>query len=158
MNTADLIGHGYPQTLPEAQKEIARLRGLAREWMAFGGEAVLGQRSVILQELVVAIRRLNVPGVKARNAARILCTMATRLDRFWSRSAIQPHIETLRARDACDFDAETSKTIDVLLVDARKVLRHIGHPNGIELIHGKGWLLRGSAWTALQVLLYGGDA
>ncbi len=161
MSAREIIGRAFPDTLEGAHAEIARLREVARDWLAYAGELDDLQDMGKLARLADFIRRINTKSTcMPRNAARILWVMAQRPDKVWPRQVLFERATQLTTRefhgDAEDWDP-SAKVVDVLLVSARQFLSQIDCDGAIYNVWGQGFVLRGDA-AKLILKIAGGQS
>jgi DNA-binding response OmpR family regulator len=160
MRAVDQIGNGMPQTLPAAHAEIRRLRELARDWLAFGGEVEAAQEQVVVRRLASALGSIvywNKRHGSLRSSARVLLALCSRPEFLWERQPLLAAADAMLSfrksyDDYCDF-----KIVDVYVCNARKCLRAMGFPNGIETLWGRGYLIRADAAQAVLKLAGAGE-
>jgi DNA-binding response OmpR family regulator len=161
MSAREVIGRAFPDTLEGAHAEIARLRAIERDWLAFAGELDELQDRGKLARLADFIRRINTKSsCMPRNAARILWVMAQRPDKVWPREVLFEQAKQLTTRDyhndAEDWDP-SAKLVDVLLVSARQFLKQIDCEGAIYNVWGQGFVLRADA-AKLILKIAGGES
>lgn len=162
MSAREVIGRAFPDTLEGAHAEIARLREVARDWLAYAGELGELDDKVKLARLVNFIRMINTKSTcKPRSAARVLWVMAQRPDKIWTREALLPQLQELATRDYCGADSDvwdpSFKVVNVLMVSARQFLAQIDCQGAILNVWGEGWILRAEAAT-LILKIAGGES
>lgn len=149
MRAVDQIGHGWPDTLPAAHAEIRRLRELARDWLAFGGEVERSDQQALVRTLTFELsQKVDTLDRKcqARTAARLLIAMSMRPERVWPRETLLQHALALRCnRVDLDDDEKSYAMLNVLVSHARFFLKQVGYPDGIETVWAQGYLIRADA-------------
>lgn len=156
MRAVDQIGHGWPDTLPAAHAEIRRLRELARDWLAFGGEVERSDQQALVRRLTFELsQKVDTLDRKcqARTAARLLIAMSMRPERVWPRETLLQHALALRCnRVDLDDDEKSYAMLNVLVSHARYFLKLVGYPDGIETVWAQGYLIRADAVAAVLKL------
>jgi DNA-binding response OmpR family regulator len=154
MRAVDQIGHGWPDTLPAAHAEIRRLRELARDWLAFGGEVEAAQEQVVVQRLADGLLSLGVDRrhSKSRGVSRFLLAMSSRPEFVWSKDALLVAANAMLSFQKHDADVLDLKIVDVYVCNARMFLRKMGYPDGIQTIWGNGFLIKADAAAAVLKL------
>jgi hypothetical protein len=149
MSSREVIGRAFPDTLEGAHAEIARLREVARDWLAFAGELDELQDMVKLARLADFIRKINTKAsCKPRSAARVLWVMSQRPEKLWPREVLRDQCSKLATgdyhADPEDWDP-SSKVVNVIMVSARQFLAQIDCQGAILNVWGEGWILRAEA-------------
>lgn len=151
----DQIGHGWPDNLPAAHAEIRRLRELARDWLAFGGEVEAAQEQVVVKRLSEEIRALSNWDSRwgsPRGAARVLLALSSRPEFLWEKQPLLTAADAMLSFQKSYEDCYDLKIIDVHVCNARKCLKAMGHPFGIQTLWGRGFLIKAdAAWAVLKL-------
>lgn len=156
MRAVDQIGHGLPDTLPAAHAEIRRLRELARDWLAFGGEfghACDLRHVSILADKLCTLARTDVERHRSRPAARLLLAMSQKPKWLWSKEVLLQQCLSLRTAGYDGDDDEKSLVqVNVLVCYARVFLKLMCHSKGIETVWAQGYLIKADAAAAVLQL------
>ena len=155
MRAVDQIGHVWPDTLPAAHAEIRRLRELARDWLAFGGEVEAAQEQVVIKRLSGEIRSIvtwNSKWGSTRGAVRLLLAISSRPEFAWEKAPLLAAADAMLSFQKSYEDCFDLKIVDVHVCNARKCLRAMGYPNGIQTLWGRGYLIKADAAAAVLKL------
>ncbi len=160
MRAVDQIGNAMPQTLPAAHAEIRRLRKLARDWLAFGGEVEAAQEQIVVKRLADEIRALsnwNPKWGSCRGAARVLLALSSRPEFLWEKQPLLAAADAMLSFRKSYDDYLDLKIVDVHVCNARKCLKVMGHPSGIQTLWGRGYSIRKDAAQAVLKLAGAGE-
>lgn len=156
MRAVDQIGHGWPDKLPAAHAEIRRLRELARDWLAFGGEFEdnVDLRAVtVLTTKLCSLAKTERDRFRARPAARLLLAISQRPDWLWSKEVLLQQCLSLRTAGYDEDDDHKSLShMHVLVCYGRVFLKLMGYPQGIETVWAQGYLIKADAARAVLKL------